>query len=488
MALKKGASAKKILENSRKAFASWKKTTPAERARKLARIREAILEDIDLIVEEIVKNTGKADTDALMSDVLPTLEMIQYYEKNAARILAREKRKTPLMFINNSSFVEYKPLGVVLVISPWNYPFQLSLVPAITALAAGNTVILKPSSATSFIGRTLERTMRRAGLPKNVFQVFRGNGRKAQELIKAGPDLVFFTGSTGTGKKVMRTASENLVPVELELGGKDPMIVFEDADLERAADAAVYGAFANAGQTCVSIERLYVQESVMEEFLGKLLEKTRGIRVGSGSDCDVGAMITKEQLMIVEEHIDDALAKGARLLTKRKKKGLFLYPQVLSNVNHGMKVMKQETFGPVLPVMAFKTEKQAVELANDSDYGLNSSVWTKDIKKAERVVRALETGNAYINDAVKNIGNPHLPFGGAKKSGIGAYHGPEGLRRMSQACSVMVSKGKGKEPNWFPYTTGLYQTVKKLAQTNYGNLNLIEKTRNYLSLYKKIKR
>lgn len=476
------------VEKSRKAFDSWRHSSLEERKEYLSKIRRVILEDLDPIVKEIAEGTGKADSEVIMSDILPTLEIIKYYEENGKQILSKEQRKTPRIFINNSSHVEYKPIGVVLVISPWNFPLQLSLVPAITALAAGNTVILKPSSKTSFIGETIGRIIKKAGFPENVLQVVQGKGDKAQQLIKQKPDKIFLTGSVSTGKKVMKAASENLIPVELELGGKDPMIIFEDADLERAAGAAVYGAFANAGQFCVSIERLYLQESIHDEFIEKVLEKTNKLRIGKGKNADVGAIISEEQIQFIEGQIDDAVKKGAKLLTKRKRQGLFLYPQVIVNANHEMRVMTEETFGPVLPIMKFKNEEQAIQLANDSDYGLNSSIWTKDIEKAERVVRALETGNAYINDVIKNIGNPYLPFGGAKNSGIGMYHGPEGLKSMSQQCSIMKNPNKGEEPNWFPYSPEIYDMVRTLVETNYGEINPIKKTKNYIQLYKQIKK
>lgn len=422
-----------------------------------------------------------------MADVLPTLDIIKYYEEQGEGILSREERKNPQSFLNHDAYLEYKPLGTVLVISPWNYPLQLAMVPVITALAAGNTVVLKPSEVTPLTGELIQEIIDRAGLPEGTFQLVQGGGKIGQELIEAGPDKVFFTGSVETGKKVMEIAGRNLIPVDMELGGKDPMIVFEDADLDRAVEGAVYGAFANAGQLCVSVERLYVESPLYEEFTRRVANRAEELELGSGRDDDVGPMIYPKQVDVVEEHLEDARKKGANILTETKKEDLFFYPQVLTDVNHDMKIMTEETFGPVLPIMPFEGEKEAVELANDTRYGLNSSVWTEDREKAERVVSKLNVGNSYINDTVKNIGNPHLPFGGAKESGMGYYHGPEGLKRFTQQTSVMVNKNEGKDPNWFPYTEEMYETVEKLIDTLYGEVGVVEKAKNFLSLYRKMR-
>ncbi len=474
------------VRDARESFDSWKELDLEDRSGYLGQIRDVMVGELDWIVGEITEDTGKVDVEALMSDVLPTVEIINYYEKEGPDILGREKRKTPFYLRQTESYVEYDPLGVVLVISPWNYPLQLSMIPTISALMAGNTVILKPSEVTPLTGKLSEEIMKRAGLPENVFQVVQGGGEVGSQLIDAGPDKVFFTGSVETGKKIARQASDQLIPVELELGGKDPMIVFDDADLDRAVEGALYGAFSNAGQICVSVERCYVQSGIYEEFVESVTSRTMELTVGTGRDADIGPIISPHQLEVIEEQVTDAVDKGARLLTEMKRNGNFFYPQVLVDVDHSMKVMTEETFGPLLPIKRFDSESEAIELANDSRYGLNSSVWSSDVRRAERAVRKLDVGNSFINDVVKNSGNPYLPFGGAKQSGIGAYHGPEGLKAFSRRKSVMVSRGRGKEPNWFPYTGGLYDVLKRLIRTLFGEPGPMEKVKNYVSLFREL--
>ncbi len=486
----KVSSPKEVSEKFRraeKAQEKWKRLPVIKRCSYLKRMREVIVDEMEDIVETIKKDTGKPDTEALMSDVFATLSMIKYYEKNSKELLSREKRKTPMEYYKNNSYVEHEPLGIVAVISPWNYPFQLSLVPSITALAAGNSVILKPSEVTPLCGEKIEEILSKAGFPKDVFHVVQGAGEVGEKMVGEEPDKIFFTGGTGTGKKVMKKASEQLIPVELELGGKDPMIVFKDADIERAAKGAVYGALANSGQLCVSIERVYVQESVEKKFVRKLMEEVKDVRSGSSTGCEMGPMIRKEQIEIVKEQVEDAVEKGADLLTEFKREGRFLRPLVLTDVDHEMKVMKEETFGPVISIMPFKDEAESVRLANDSEYGLNSSVWSEDEEKAKRVASELQTGNCYINDVVKNIGNPDLPFGGKKNSGIGRYHGPEGLEAFTETKSVMINDNDGVEVNWFPYSEDKYEDIKTLVRTKHGDVGFFQKIKNLLHLRKLMK-
>ncbi len=453
----------------------------------LKRIREVLLSDFSAIVEDIVLDTAKVDVEALMTDILPTLDSIKYYEKNTASILSRDKRKTPLFLFNNSSYVEYMPLGVVLIIAPWNFPLQLSLVPAITALAAGNTVVIKPSEVTPLVGEVLKRIIKKAGLEEGIIQIVQGGAEVGQKLIAQQPNKIFFTGSLATGKKIMGQAAKNLIPVELELGGKDAMIVCKDCDFERAVEAAVYGAFANTGQLCVSIERLYVQEEIYQDFVQAVVERTNELRVGSGKDSDLGAMTYAKQIDIINEQLSDAQNKGASVLTEIKKDGQFFHPIILTDVSHEMKVMTEESFGPLLGIMSVKDIPEAIEYANDSPYGLNASVWSSKQAQAEDIARQLETGNVYINDVVKNIANPHLPFGGAKKSGIGRYHGPEGLYSFSESKSVMINKNKGKELNWFPYSKELYELLTDIIKINYGTGSVFNKAKRFLKILPDIK-
>ena len=478
----------KAVVNSRRSFENWKKISIDQRTDYLKAIRNNIMDHLDEYATIISKDTGKVLTESLMSDILPTLEFIRYYEKNTANFLKPKKRDTPLAFQGGKSYITYQPLGVIGIVSPWNYPFQLSMIPIITALAAGNTVVIKASNETPTIGALIERIMIEAGLPQGVVQVVQGGRDVVAALIEAKPNKFFFTGSVSTGKKIMEQASKHLIPVELELGGKDPMIVLKDANIDRAVEGALYGGFANAGQVCISVERLYLQESIAEEFVNKLKHRIKELNIGTGKNNDIGAMTTPDQIEHVQKQIDLAVKMGAKLETPVKIENSYFHPVILTEVTHNMEIMTEETFGPVLPIMTFKTPEEAIHLANDSKYGLNASIWSKDTKLGEKLAKELITGNVMINDVLRNVGNPDLPFGGAKHSGIGKYHGPEGLYSFSLETSVMVNKGKGdKEVNWFPYSERKYDGLTELLKTLNEDKNILKKGGALLKIGKKLK-
>lgn len=467
---------------AREAQKIWSKTSLKQRGQILKALRQAITADIDKLVDMITKDSGKTNLEALMADIYPSLELIKYYEKRTEKFLAPEKRSTPLTAPGNTAYVEYQPLGVVTVISPWNYPFQLAINPAITAIAAGNAVILKPSEITPVVGQYVGDIINSIqDIPDNLIQVLHGSGETGAKIIKAGPDKIFFTGSVATGKKIMEAASQQLIPVELELGGKDPMIVFDDANLIRAARAAVYGGFANTGQLCVSVERLYLQEKIAEEFIELIKKEASKIRfTRDPASGDIGPFTHPDQENKVEKQLDKALDDRAEILYDGRTDNQ-PGPIIIGNVNHEMEIAREETFGPVIPVIKFKNTAEAIELANDSNYGLNSSIWTKDIEKARKVASSLETGNCMINDLIKNIGNPDLPFGGTKNSGIGRYHGPEGLRAFTNQKSIMINKSKkNKEINWFPYNNETYDGLKDYIEFYFGAGFKIDKIPNLI--------
>ena len=460
---------KESVEKSRTAYKNWKNFTIQQRIKYISKMKDLLIQELDEVVDLICKDNGKAKLEALSSDILMCIDSICYYQKYARKILAREKRRKHIFSFPSKFYIEHMPLGVVAIFSPWNFPLQLALLPTISALIAGNTVILKPSEFTPTIGAYIESLATRVNLPKDVLQVLQGAKRVGQDLIENKPDKIFFTGSVATGKKIMEAASKNLIPLELELGGKDPMIVFSDANFERAVNGAVYGAFCNTGQVCVSVERLYVEKSIYDRFVEAVVERVKKIQVGEGH-VDIGAMTSPLQIKIVEEQIDDALEKGAKLLTERKQEENFLHPVVLKDVDHSMKIMQEETFGPVLPIMPFSEEAEVIALANGTDFGLNASIWTKDLKKAKRIAQELITGSCAVNDVIKNMANPDMPFGGEKHSGFGRYHGPEGLYSFSRKKSIMINSGKllKKEINWFPYTKNMYNVVKNMIHGMYG--------------------
>lgn len=464
---------KKTMQRARIAFASWSKTSLAERLDYLVRLRHYLVSHGEELALKISQDTGKVALEAFMTEIFVTIDSIRFYEKHAHQMLSPQEVPTALVLWPKKSYIHYKPMGVVAVISPWNYPFQLAVIPVLSALAAGNTVILKPSEVTPATGLLIEELFRAVPLPDGVVSVLHGGREVGQALVSERPDKIFFTGSVATGKKIMAAAAEHLIPVELELGGKDPMIVLADANLERAANAAVWGAFTNSGQVCMSVERLYVHESVYADFLERVKQKAAALRQGFPDEAEVGSMTAPQQIGIVRAQVEEALAKGATAVLgghfPATAHSMFLPPTILTNVTADMKIMQEETFGPVLPIMAFSTEEEAIRLANASPYGLNASVWSQGKTRARRVAEQLESGNVCINDVIISYANPHLPFGGVKQSGIGRYRGPSGLQAFTHSISVIHDPGTRKrEVNWYPYTEDQRRLFVGLTDLLYG--------------------
>jgi acyl-CoA reductase-like NAD-dependent aldehyde dehydrogenase len=454
-----------------------RKLSPAERLAHLRRLKAVILEEQDRIVAEVERATGKARTDVLVSEIFGVLDHLAYLERSAAAVLADRKAHTPPVLMGKRSKVFFEPLGTVLVISPWNYPFYQAIVPITSALVCGNTVVYKPSEHTPLTG-LVESLLEKAGLPRNWVQVVYGAGAVGEELIGQGPEKIFFTGSTRTGKRIMALAAEQLIPVELELGGKDPMIVFEDANLERAVAGAAWGALTNGGQSCTSVERLYVHEAIFETFKARLQVQFERIRVGPPGEgwVDVGAMTNDQQTAVVARHVEAARTAGARILTGGGWDGRsrLVPPILMDRPAAGLEVGREETFGPVLPIYAFRTEEEAVALANDSAYGLSASVWSADLRRAERVARGLVTGNVSINNVMVTEGNHALPFGGTRRSGFGRYKGEFGLYAFSNVKAIMVEPSSAKiEANWFPYDGEKYRLFQELIRAVFGSSGLV---------------
>lgn len=460
-------------EKARTAYKSWAETSIEERLVYLRNLRFYMVDHLEEIAETISNDTGKVPVEALTADIITVLDDILYLEKHAKKILQPTKVPSSLLLFDKRSYVEYKPRGVVLVISPWNYPFQLAMIPAINALMAGNTVIIKPSEVTPLVGKLMEELFIEAGFPTDVIQVIHGGKEVGAACVQEKPAYIFFTGSVQTGKVIQAEAAKYLIPTTLELGGKDPMIVFADAPMERAVKGAIWGAFTNAGQVCMSVERLYVERSIYEEFKKRLKQEVDKLKIGSQQEHDIGSMTFKNQIHIVKKHIEDAVNKGGHLLSGKQptawsNRDMFLDPMIIENVNHDMDIMHLETFGPILPITPFDREEEVIQLANNSNYGLNASVWSKNIKKARSVASKLITGNVVINDVIVSVANPHLPFGGAKESGIGRYHGDAGLTTFCHQTSVMVDYGwKRKEVQWYPYK-GKYPLFLDLTKSYFG--------------------
>jgi acyl-CoA reductase-like NAD-dependent aldehyde dehydrogenase len=446
------------IERARAAFPEWSALSFKDRADHLLTVRERLLDRAEEFVDIICSETGKQPAEAVTTELMTVCESIGWYAKNGRQALRRVD-VAPGLMAHKKAWKQYEPMGVIGAISPWNYPFVLAMTPIITALFAGNTVVAKPSEVTPTVGLAIAELFEDE-IWGDIVQVVTGGGATGAALVAGGVDKVVFTGSVATGKRVMAAAAENLTPVLLELGGKDPMVVCEDADLGRASKAAVWGAFQNSGQTCMSVERVYVAEKVYDRFVERVVDETRKIRQTADGAGDIGSMTFAPQLEKVEAHIADATAKGATVLTggsRIDRDGLWFEPTVLTNVDHTMDIMVDETFGPVLPIMAVADAKEAIALANDSEYGLNSSVWSRNLEYAESLASQMQAGNVCINDCIVSYGVVGLPFGGVKGSGIGRVHGVEGLREFSNLKSVLGQKNLPikREPWWYPIPKGM---------------------------------
>jgi acyl-CoA reductase-like NAD-dependent aldehyde dehydrogenase len=448
------------VKRAHEAQSVWAKESYAARGQLVMRARRIVLDELEEIALLISRETGKPVAEAISMELAPTLDLMQFFARRTKRMLRAEKINIGQYgLMGRTSRVVYQPLGVVGIISPWNFPWAIPLGEVVMALMAGNAVVLKPSELTPLVGLKIADVFKRAGLADGLLQVVTGDGRTGAALVEAGVDKIMFTGSVATGKRVAQAAAKTLTPVVLELGGKDPMIVLEDADVETAASAAVWGAFSNSGQACASVERCYVQETIAPRFIKSVVEKTNALRqnVGTNEDADIGAMSSENQLGIVEEHVNDAVKRGARLLAggqrSQKLPGSFYEPTVLAEVNHAMTIMREETFGPVLPVMTFKTEEEAIRLANDSIFGLTASVWTKDARRGRRIAERLEAGTVMVNEVLYTHGIAQTPWGGMKQSGLGRTHGRQGLLELVRPQHVHVNRiSRLHDFWWFNYT------------------------------------
>jgi acyl-CoA reductase-like NAD-dependent aldehyde dehydrogenase len=465
-----------LAARARQAQPGWEAMGFDGRAKVLRRAQKWMLDNAERIIAVVVSEAGKTHEDAQLADFGYPVSALGFWAKEAPKYLADERLPSwnnPLA-AGKKLVLRYAPVGVVGVIGPWNYPITNNFGDCIPALAAGNSVILKPSEVTPLSSLLMEQMMRECGLPESVFQVATGDGSTGAALI-AHVDCLMFTGSSATGKAVMKAAADALIPCFLELGGKDPMIVCADANLQRAANAAAFYSMNNAGQVCISIERVYVEAPVYDRFVELVTEEVRALRQGppqGPGTVDVGAVTFPPQLDIVTEHVQDAVAKGARILTgghARSDGGRFFEPTVLVDVDHSMKIMSQETFGPTLPIMKVADSEEALRLANDSTYGLQASVWTSDIERGEALARRIEAGVVCVNDAQVNYTAINLPMGGWKASGLGTRHGSSGIRKYTKTQSLLVTRRALKrEPFMFPYKAGRTMLLRRVFGWIYG--------------------
>ncbi|MBV9605320.1 MAG: aldehyde dehydrogenase family protein [Solirubrobacterales bacterium] len=456
---------------------AWAARSLAERGAVLQRVAQVVLDGSDDIRDLIVREQGKPRNEAFSMEILPTIDAVGWIAQAGAEILADEKVPMPQAFLKTkrSTFV-YEPLGVIGIISPWNYPWSIPFGEVALALMAGNGVVLKPASLTPLIGERIIDVFSRAGVPEGLVRVVHGPGTGAA-LAESSVGKVFFTGSVETGRSVAEACARRLTGSVLELGGKDPMIVLDDAHLNHAIAGAVWGGFANAGQTCSGIERVYVARGVSERFIAGVIDGARRLRIGDPMswDTEIGPMVSEEQHALVRELVDDAVASGATLHcggpidAPAGLNGAFYAPAVLTGVTPDMRIMREEIFGPVLPIVTVDSEAEAVALANDSDFGLGASVWTSDRARGERLSGQLEAGMVWINDHMFSHGACQCAWGGVKDSGLGRTHSKFG---MYECVNVKLRVWEGsamRDAWWHPYDETLGHALRSTANLLYGS-------------------
>ncbi len=484
---------KDIIKNANESQKEWVKLSVKQRIKISKKIREYLVDNADRIAETISMDNGKTLIEAISTEVVPAAMAISYYCSNAKKFLAPKKTGLGnIILIYKRGKIIRVPYGVVGIISPWNYPFAIPFSEVVMALLAGNGVILKTASETQMVGLELKNAIEYAGIPKNLFHFVNLPGKIAGDaLLENGINKLFFTGSVSVGKYLMKKASETLTPVCLELGGNDAMIVCEDADPYRSAMGALWAGFQNAGQSCGGVERIYVHEKIFDEFMSILKSKIDNLNINIGNDYNsqMGCMTTSKQVDTVNLHIKDALEKGAEIFAQSKLPDSlgrnFIQATVLTNVNHEMMVMKDETFGPVVGVMKYKKIEDAINLANDSYLGLTGSVWSKNQKKAEKIAMHIKAGVLTINDHLMSHGLAETPWGGFKESGIGRTHGKLGFDEMTQPMVIvkdLLSFAK-KQIWWHPYSKKIYLGMKGLLNLLY-NKNILSKIKSAFPLLK----
>jgi len=459
-----------IFSRARAAQREWQAKSFRERHRHMRLMRDYIVSHAEDLAHIVSLSNGKTRMDALVTEVLPCTLSCEWYGKNAQKVLRPKRREaSSVIWLGKRSEIRHEPLGVVGIISPWNYPLSIPFGEVVMGLMAGNAILLKVAAVTPLVGKAIEDIVTAGELPDGLFHHLVGSGGDISSTLFAnGVDKLFFTGSVPTGKQLMAQAAATLTPLSLELGGKDPMVVLEDADLERAANGAAWAGYQNAGQSCGGVERIYVQESVYQDFVDLLAAKTRALRHGVPDDqcgVDIGFMTTSKQRQTVEQQVEAALKEGAKIIAQSRRvgdgEGEFHPALLMINVNQTMALMRDETFGPVLPVMPFRTEDEVIALANDCSMALTASVWTRDLKRGKRLAGQIESGVVTINDHLFTHGMADVPWGGPKESGIGRTHGTEGLLEMTKTKVVNWDWLRSKRNLWwYPHDQSTYQAIK----------------------------
>jgi succinate-semialdehyde dehydrogenase/glutarate-semialdehyde dehydrogenase len=478
------ADVRATVARARKAQAAWGVLPVEERCERLLRYRDALVDRADDLVDVISRECGKPRNDALGHEVALLVDLFTWYCQNAKRILAPRDVGHHLLK-HKKTQIHYAPRGVVGIISPWNFPFVIPMGDAVAALVTGSAVVIKPSEVTPLSVQKAKEIFDSTGLPEDLFGVVHGGGEAGAALVESGIQKLVFTGGVETGRKVAAACGANLVPCVMELGGKAPLVACSDCDVERTARAVVWGGFVNAGQVCISVERVYAHEAVHDRLLARVKELTSELRQGdpqtsTSGTVDVGAIIFPKQIEIAERHVADAVAKGAEVVTGGKRRagpGQFFEPTVLAKCDHTMTVMKEEIFGPIVPIQKVSSEDEAVRLANDSHLGLAAYVFTKDRDKGRRLARRIEAGSVVVNDVMTNYGASESPFGGVKQSGFGRIHGEDALRDMAETRAVQIgwTPEPSKEPLWFPYSSKAYRWQMRILRALYSRGSIVKR-------------
>jgi acyl-CoA reductase-like NAD-dependent aldehyde dehydrogenase len=455
----------------------WAQLSLDDRARYMRRTAQVIIDSLDDLALLLSREQGKPRAEAYTMELLPTVDGLHWIADQGPKILADERIPYPQIFWKaKRSWVTYDPLGVVGVIAPWNYPWSIPFGEVAIALMCGNGVVLKPASLTPLIGERIQGVFESAGVPEGLVRVVHGGGAVGNALVESNAAKVFFTGSVDVGRRVGTAAAERLKGSVLELGGKDPMIVLDDANLRNAIAGCAWGGFANAGQTCSGIERVYVMRGVADRFVDGVVAAARNLRVGDplSADTEVGPMVSKDQYDLVVELVDDAVANGAKLhcggpaTVDGLPSETFYAPTVLTGVTPSMRIMREEIFGPVVPIVTVDSEEEAIRLANDSPFGLGASVWTADRDKGRRIARRIESGMVWINDHMYSHGAMQTPWGGVKESGLGRAHGVHGFHECVAIKHVAWDPALAKQFWWHPYGDSLVDAMRSSAKLLYG--------------------
>jgi acyl-CoA reductase-like NAD-dependent aldehyde dehydrogenase len=476
---------KKIVAEARQAQKQWAAKPFFERERALKKVSQYFLDNMDKIAEDLARENGKTNYEAILTEVLGVVDFIAFFASKAKKALA--DKRVPLHMVPMArSYLTYQPVGVVGVIAPWNYPLLTPISDIAPALAAGNAVVFKPSEFSAGSGKLIVAAFKAAGFPEGLLRAVYGGGDVGAALVSSGVDHIGFTGSTATGKKVMEAASKTLTPVTLELGGKDPAIVRQDADLDQAVQGILWGGFANMGQTCASVERVYVHEGIYDKFKDKLVAAAKKQLTLDPNDphSQFGSMNNAPQAALVNRQIDDAVTKGANVLFKLEtpETGFYAPPTIIDGVTKDMECFSEETFGPIIPLYKYTFDDEVVKMANDSPYGLTASIWTKNTDRGEMLARSLHAGVVTINDHMITPAFAEAPWGGVKDSGIGRVKSEEALRSFSEVKYIYHDRGLMPHKAWrYPYTKGKLQFLKDMAIAN-NDASLFNRAKAYMRI------